>query len=166
MKLFPSQAAKPFGDCQHGEFVVISIRNQLHAGICIREEDDTLSLLIVQTEDPDLLFTLCETNARVSALSYGNDWSLSPYKHLRKTNDAYEELGAVLVTDLGTFMVGRPPRGTVHDFLLCRLDAPDVRSNGIGSDLLFAYQYWRIHVFDEAMQTKQKLAGKDEPSDD
>jgi hypothetical protein len=162
MHLFPSTEVKVFSDCEHSEFISVRAGSGTHSGICVRDEDDKPWFLVLQSKDTRLVYRLIKPEMGGEVLSFGTDWTLSPYGEQIPAYSASDTAGSFVQTRDGVFISGVAVRDFT-DPVLCRLDAPGVwytlstASNG------FAFPYWRIHYFDQALNKLQKLAANDAP---
>lgn len=163
MRLFPSTTIKNFDACEHGEFLCFQVRSDVYSGVCIDDSYGNREVLILSAKDDALRYKLVEMSKSQEVESYGTDWTLSPYGRQPDREALLNEDGGLLLTSPSVYMVAGKPHGDPSDKLLCRLDAPDVRSFGAWPSGGFGYQYWRIHVYEKDIDARQKLAGKDKP---
>lgn len=160
MKLFPATEIKVFSECEHGEFITVRVRSEIHSGICIRDEDNKPLFLVLESPSKELAYRLIQHEKGGEVLACGVNWTLSPFGKPLNPHSAVEKAGAFIQTREGLFIVGRE-FGGFEDLFLCRLDEPGVWTTLSAATTGFAFPHWRIHYFDEMLSKFQKLAGNE-----
>jgi hypothetical protein len=164
MRIFPATTIKEFSECEHGEFIEMRVGHGTHLGICIHDEDVNPHLLLLNSPQKELIYSLIKPVVSNEVLSFGIDWVLSPFGKVIKKHEAANNLGAFIQTQEGSFIVAQE-NGGFEERLLCRLDQRGVLTDLSAARTGFASPHWRIHYLDDLPSTKKKLAANEPVSD-